>query len=63
MKLGKAVRPRRSWSTRRLERWAMTATGLLIVAVVIGCIVGMVWMLQHDEQLRAAEAREAATRY
>jgi hypothetical protein len=41
----------------------MTATGLLIVAVVIGCIVGMVWMLQHDEQLRAAEAREAATRY
>ncbi|MGB4942639.1 MAG: hypothetical protein WBO92_00835 [Candidatus Moraniibacteriota bacterium] len=56
-------KPRRSWSARRLERWAMVATGLLIVVVVIGCFVGMVLIWNHDEQIRAAEAREAATRY
>ncbi|QQR79199.1 MAG: hypothetical protein IPJ68_02905 [Candidatus Moraniibacteriota bacterium] len=56
-------KPRRSWSARRLERWAMVATGLILVVVLVGCIVGIIWTLSHDAELRAAEAREAATPY
>ncbi|MGB3073129.1 MAG: hypothetical protein WBB68_02615 [Candidatus Moraniibacteriota bacterium] len=41
----------------------MRVTGLLLVVVVVGCIAGIMWTLSHDAEQRAAEAREAATRF
>lgn len=65
MKSGYIVRSRKRGprSVRRMERWTMVATGLILVVVLVGCIVGIIWTLSHDAELRAAEAREAAARF